>query len=78
MWKMKLPLVLLAMLLSGCETGGRQTEPPPPIVTDTACSWTKPIFVRQGDVLTDATAAAILAHNETGAIRCGWKPRAQK
>jgi hypothetical protein len=42
-------------------------------VVDTACDWTKPIFVSKTDVLSDDTAKAILAHNETGAKNCGWK-----
>jgi len=46
-----------------------------PKVTDTACDWTKPIYVDKADVLTDATAATILAHNRAGAKVCGWKPR---
>jgi hypothetical protein len=41
---------------------------------DTGCDWTKPIFVSKGDVLTDETAKAILAHNLAGAKQCGWKP----
>jgi len=40
---------------------------------DTACRWTKPIYISKSDVLTDGTADQIVAHNETGAKRCGWK-----
>jgi hypothetical protein len=43
-------------------------------VTDTACDWTKAIYVSPGDVLSDATAKAILAHNLAGAKICGWLP----
>lgn len=54
-----------ALLLSGCATGGRAT-------TD-GCEWTRPILVGRDDVLTEATAAEILAHNETGSRICGWR-----
>ncbi|MBU9378693.1 hypothetical protein KTE93_01060 [Burkholderia gladioli] len=43
-------------------------------VIDTACSWTKPIYLDKSDVLSDATARAVLAHNQAGAKECGWKP----
>ncbi|NID14975.1 hypothetical protein HBF32_05775 [Luteibacter yeojuensis] len=52
---------------------GRATEPPV-IVSDPCSAW-KPIYVSTKDVLTDATAKAILDHNVTGAKLCGWKPR---
>lgn len=75
------------MLCSSCATTGSETSEPPPapevrIVTqtklvDTACDWVKPIFVSKGDVLSDETAAAILAHNQTGAKNCGWKPKSK-
>jgi len=42
---------------------------------DTACDWTRPIYVEEADVLTDSTAQAILAHNRAGAKLCGWKPK---
>ena len=42
-------------------------------VTDYCTPW-HPIFVSKKDVLTDATARAILAHDQTGAKLCGWKP----
>jgi hypothetical protein len=78
MWKTTLLLVSLAMLLSSCATTGQGTEPEPRIVTrtvDTACDWTRPIYVSKADVLSDETAAAILAHNKAGAKVCGWKPK---
>jgi hypothetical protein len=43
-------------------------------IVDTACDWTKPIYVSSTDVLSDETAKAILAHNKAGAVQCGWKP----
>lgn len=77
-------LCLLAVLSSGCATDGPATKSPavpcePQIVvktrvTDTACEWTRPIYVSKTDVLSDDTARAILAHNMAGAKVCGWKP----
>lgn len=76
-------LASLAMLLNGCASSGHATEPEPEpqivvrtVVKDTGCDWTKPLYVDKADVLSDATAKAILAHNETGAKKCGWKPKA--
>ncbi|WP_186296888.1 hypothetical protein [Cupriavidus campinensis] len=46
-------------------------------VVDTACDWTRAIYVDKADVLTDATAEAILAHNRAGAKVCGWKPKSK-
>ncbi|MCA8326260.1 hypothetical protein [Burkholderia cepacia] len=43
-------------------------------MTDTACDWTRPIYVSKTDVLSDETARAVLAHNQAGAKVCGWKP----
>ncbi|WP_244123127.1 hypothetical protein [Burkholderia gladioli] len=45
-------------------------------VIDTGCAWTRPIYLDKTDVLSDATARAILEHNQTGAKNCGWKPLA--
>ncbi|WP_280517450.1 hypothetical protein [Paraburkholderia phenazinium] len=39
------------------------------------CGWSRPIYVSALDVLTDATAQAILAHDEAGAAHCGWVRR---
>lgn len=82
MWKTRLLVALLGSLLTACAVTGPETEPEPQIVTrtrtvDTGCDWTKPIYVSKADVLTDATAAAILAHNLAGAKQCGWKPKAK-
>ncbi|WP_235364392.1 hypothetical protein [Burkholderia pseudomallei] len=43
-------------------------------MTDTACDWTKPIYVSKTDILSDDTARAILTHNLAGSKNCGWKP----
>jgi hypothetical protein len=50
-------------LLGACAQSGAGTS---------ACSGWKPIYVSRADVLTDGTARAILAHNETGRALCGW------
>jgi hypothetical protein len=47
-------------------------------VIDTACDWTKPIFVSKTDVISDETARQILAHNIAGEKNCGWKPSNSK
>ena len=39
---------------------------------DSACDWVMPIRPSQADLLTDGTAAQILAHNEVGERICGW------
>ena len=75
-------LALLASLLASCATTGPATEPESQVITrtrivDTGCDWTKPIMVSKADVLTDGTADQIRAHNETGAKRCNWKPKAK-
>ena len=67
----KLPICLAAVLLTGCGITG------PARIVDTGCSWTRPIYVSKADILTDQTAVQILAHNETGAKRCRWKPAAK-
>ncbi len=83
MLKTTLLLCLLGPLLTSCATNGAgqaKTQGGEPLVQvktrfiDTACDWTKPIYVSKGDVLTDETARAILAHDLAGAKQCGWKP----
>jgi hypothetical protein len=39
------------------------------------CAVARPIFPSRTDVLSEGTARQMLAHNETGAARCGWSPR---
>jgi len=66
------------LALAGCPA----TCPPavdPEVVTktrivDTSCDWVRPIYLDKADVLTDATAKAILAHDQAGAKICNWKP----
>ncbi len=74
--RLTLGLAVSVFALAGCPAPVQQ---PPQVETrtkviDTACSWTKPIYLDKADVLTDATARAILEHNLTGAKNCGWKP----
>ncbi|SPA25857.1 conserved exported hypothetical protein [Cupriavidus taiwanensis] len=74
-------LPFLAAMLPGCSATNGASRPEPQIVVqtkvvDTACDWTKPIYVDMADVLTDETAKSILAHNRAGAKVCGWKPKA--
>lgn len=67
---------LFCVALVGCAA----TCPPPPApevhtrVIDSACDWTHPIYPSSADVLSDATAAAILSHDEAGAKNCRWTP----
>lgn len=68
MLKSKPIVCLMALLLTGCVTPGPETK-----IVDTACAWTKPIYVSKSDILTDGTARQIVAHNETGAAICDWK-----
>ncbi|KGU91645.1 hypothetical protein X880_6107 [Burkholderia pseudomallei MSHR4032] len=83
MQKRTLALCLLAALNSSCATDGpaiksaASCEPQIVVktrVTDTACDWTKPIYVSKTDILSDDTARAILTHNLAGGKNCGWKP----
>ncbi|AQW29138.1 hypothetical protein B0B51_03320 [blood disease bacterium A2-HR MARDI] len=70
-------LVLCLMLTACCTTNGAKTDPQVIYQTklvDTACEWTKPIYVDKADVMSEETARAILAHNRAGAKVCGWKP----
>ncbi|WP_241301210.1 hypothetical protein [Burkholderia cenocepacia] len=64
-------------LLAACKTCPAPSTPQVETrtkVVDTACNWTKPIYLDKTDVLSDATARAVLGHNQAGAKVCGWKP----
>lgn len=74
----KAGLSLSLLVLAGC-AATCPPAPAPEVVTktrivDTACDWVKPIYLDKADVLTDATAKAILAHDQAGAKECNWKP----
>lgn len=62
-WLGRLTLLALLSGASGCNLIGR---------ADSACLVFKPIYVSPQDVLTDATIAAVLGHDETGKRLCGW------
>lgn len=77
----------MAPLLMSCAAPGSNSLPAPladcvpetKIVTqtklvDTFCDVEVPIYVSKTDVLSDATAKQILAHNKYGAAKCAWKP----
>lgn len=75
-------MLLASLALTGCCTTSGVKAPEPQVVVqtrvvDTACDWTKPIYVDKADVLADDTARAVLAHNRAGAKVCGWKPRSK-
>jgi hypothetical protein len=60
-------LWLLSLTLSsGCATIGAHRD---------FCKLAQPVYVRDGDTLTRATAQEILYLDQTGAALCGWKPR---
>lgn len=56
--------LLLMLSLASCGTSG-SADP---------CAGFKPIIVDKLDVLTRSTLEAIVAHDELGAKKCGWKP----
>ena len=62
-----LPSLCLALLLTSCASTGVATKPTP----SNGCEWARPIYVSSADVLSDATARAILAHDETWKAVCG-------
>lgn len=77
--KAGLSLSLLALLAACAHAPTCPPAPEPEVVTktrvvDTSCDWAKPIYLDSADVLSDATAAAILAHDKAGAAHCNWKP----
>jgi hypothetical protein len=59
---------VIAMSVTAC-------APSPALVqaVDTGCDWARPIYVSDLDQFTDATARAVLAHNEVWRKRCGGK-----
>lgn len=75
----------MALLQASCATTGPSepaATPEPEVVTktrivDTGCDWNSPIYVDKTDVISDSTAKQILAHNKTGAAKCGWKPNSK-
>ena len=62
MYKLKLKVLLIVALLSGCATSGHGDF----------CDTASPIYLTYFDTLTPDTARQILKHNETGEALCGW------
>ncbi len=59
---------MMVPLLVSCGTNTRvQTEP---TVIDSSCSWAKVILIGKQDVLTDATARQLIAHNRLVEKNC--------
>ena len=74
-------LMLIAIVLlgtfgmtGGCAAQIRPQPIPAKLVQQIECTAWQPIYVGGADVLSDATAKAILSHDETGQRLCGWKP----
>ena len=57
-------LLLIAVSAAGCATDPRLKGD---------CDWVQPIRPSKADVLTRQTKEQILAHNEAGAMICGWR-----
>lgn len=66
MWRRWIGLSCLSVCLAGCgiKPGAGSAD----------CDWAAPIRPAQADALTPGTQRQILAHNETGAALCGWRP----
>lgn len=68
-----LAAISVLLVMAGCQT---VPPAPDPVVTyktkvvDTGCNWTKIITVSKQDVLTDETAAEILAHDKAYTTNC--------
>ena len=58
-------LLSIAVSAAGCATDPRLSKD---------CDWARPIQPSRADLLTRQTKQQILAHNETGARLCGWRP----
>lgn len=58
---MRIVMLIVATLATGCARTG-----------SAGCEAWRPVLVSAGDVLSDETARAILAHNLTGRRLCGW------
>ncbi|MFD2056552.1 hypothetical protein ACFSQT_26780 [Mesorhizobium calcicola] len=58
-------IIALLLLLAGCASAG-----------GSFCAIEHPIRPARAEVaiLSDASVAAILAHNEKGQALCGWRP----
>lgn len=77
--KIGLSSALVCLLaLAGCPASCPPIAAPEVVtktrIVDTGCDWAKPIYLDKSDVLSDATAKAILSYDQTGAKVCNWKP----
>lgn len=61
---MKLLVLVLMIVVSGCESGLRNS-----------CDWAKPIRPKTSDVdvISDSLTRQLLEHNITGQRVCGWR-----
>jgi len=57
---------ILCLFLAGCAG-----DKPDIQLTDTACTWVKPIYVNKNDKLTEKTSVQILAHDDKWQKICG-------
>ena len=60
----------IAMLfLIVVSTAGCATDP----LARSVCDWAQPIKPSRKDVLSRQTKEQIVAHNDSGALLCGWR-----
>lgn len=71
---MRVLIVAILPLLAACAAAPTKPYCPPPD-NRAECATFAQIDVSCADVLTDATAKQIVAHNKAGKAACGWKPR---
>jgi len=66
-------IVACVLMLAACASAPPKPCPAPDNRAE--CATFQQIDVACTDVLTDATAKAILAYDKAGEAACGWKPR---
>lgn len=66
-------MVVVACIAGAATVSGCSLSKQIRTVTDYCTPW-RAIYPSRQDVLTDGTAKAILAHDQTGEKLCGWKP----
>lgn len=67
-------IVALLPILAACAAAPAKPYCPPPD-NRAECATFRQIDIACADVLSDATAKAIVAHDKAGKAACGWKPR---
>lgn len=65
MFRMRLMLCLIPLLLTNCANGQESHE-------ESFCLKAHAIYLSSADHLTQSTAREILAHNRQGRQDCGW------